>query len=489
MCRSVVDVDAMCVVISYFTYPASHRSFSVSRTSIFSSILSPLLTLPFFKQKLTSSTSPIDTTSLIKMQVLALERDKSLRSSRLKTIAKRIDHLERAYRVSEMPLLEEDLKVQQGVDKEVWIQRGVELREEGKRRWEEEKEMKERLGRMRGVWEERKSTLLKRKGEEFALRREKAQRKIETEKAKRLDEFLKRQAEARATAEREAARVAQIAAEEQALLERQEEERLRKEAEEQELREKEEQERTDKEESEKAEKEREEREKEEKRKEREKERQKANEQARLQMEREEEAENRRAQRALERAQEKEREKELARGPERKSIFGNAQPVSTSTNGDGPAAATEVWRRRAAADSTPSGTPASSVPGTPTRSHGFGGTRSSAAVDVLTRSESPTPAAGAETGVGMASAKFRAGGWRARAEARKKGEELPPTGAPTPTSAAATTGTGGGIGSNTPSRTASPAPGPEDDGFTVVGGEKKNVWKPKAWRGGSGLRGR
>ncbi|KAJ3743220.1 hypothetical protein DFH05DRAFT_1299726 [Lentinula detonsa] len=115
-------------------------------------------------EKLTSTTDPLDTSSIIKMQVLALEKDKSLRTSRLKTISKR----------------------------------GIKERE--------------RLGRMRGDWEDRKSTLLKRKGEEFALRREKAQKKIESEKAKRLAEYISKQ--------NELARLARIEAEESARVER-----------------------------------------------------------------------------------------------------------------------------------------------------------------------------------------------------------------------------------------------------------------------------
>ncbi|KAJ4476434.1 hypothetical protein C8J55DRAFT_516915 [Lentinula edodes] len=106
-------------------------------------------------EKLTSSTDPIDTTSLIKMQVLALERDKSLRLSRLKTISKRIDHLERAYRVSEMPLLKEDYSVQQGRDRVEWEVRGKEMKEEERKIWEEEMATKARLARMRDDWEDR----------------------------------------------------------------------------------------------------------------------------------------------------------------------------------------------------------------------------------------------------------------------------------------------------------------------------------------------
>ncbi|KAJ3871113.1 hypothetical protein F5051DRAFT_487221 [Lentinula edodes] len=180
-------------------------------------------------EKLTTSTDPIDTTSLFKTQVLALERDKSLHLSRLKTISKRFDHLERVYSVSEMPLLKEDYSVQQGRDRVEWEVRGKEMKEEERKIWEEEMATKARLARTRDDWEDRKSTLLKRKGEEFALRREEAQRKIEPEKSKRLAEVLKHQAEVRAADEREAARLLEIEAKEKAAREREAQALLEKE--------------------------------------------------------------------------------------------------------------------------------------------------------------------------------------------------------------------------------------------------------------------
>ncbi|KAE9398685.1 hypothetical protein BT96DRAFT_721793 [Gymnopus androsaceus JB14] len=74
---------------------------------------SPVLSVlgaPMHPTRSESPTPPgsINTTSLIQAQVLALEKSKASFSSRLKTISKRIDHLERAYRVSELKLLNGD---------------------------------------------------------------------------------------------------------------------------------------------------------------------------------------------------------------------------------------------------------------------------------------------------------------------------------------------------------------------------------------------
>ncbi|KAJ3714678.1 hypothetical protein C8R42DRAFT_646151 [Lentinula raphanica] len=139
-------------------------------------------------EKLTSPSSTLDHSSLLKMQLLALERDKSLRLSRLKTISKRLDHLTRAFRISELPLLSLDYSTQLEQERAQYERRAEEARREARERWEEGRREKERLGRgldggFRKDWEERREVLVRRKGEEFALRREKAIRRIESEKA------------------------------------------------------------------------------------------------------------------------------------------------------------------------------------------------------------------------------------------------------------------------------------------------------------------
>ncbi|KAF5368753.1 hypothetical protein D9757_010415 [Collybiopsis confluens] len=408
------------------------------------------------RAKIQSSSTPLDTTDLIKMQVIALEKDKSLRASRLKVIAKRIDHLERAYRVSEMPLIKNDYEGQQLRDKEAHIQAQNDLMVETRRQFEEDVETKKRLARMVAEYEKRKVVLVKRKGEEFALKRDKAQRRIESEKQKRREELSKKRADEIAAAkaqEEEEKREAEAEAQRQ-----REEEEARQETEREAQAAKEEEEEEEKRKQEEAEKE--EREREDRRKEREAERQKAFEQARLQREREEEAERRRAQRASERAAEKSKP---------------AAPEAPSTGGG-------VWRRRTAADS-PSATPASSVPATPTKGSGFG---SRVERDVPARLGSPAPAAAAP-----APGKYRPGqglggtggaGWRAREEAKGKGDAPTPpsrTESPAPPASNRVSGIfGSGSAREDKSETKQ-----EEDGFTVVGGgEKKNVWKPKRMAG-------
>ncbi|KAJ3763494.1 hypothetical protein EV360DRAFT_66195 [Lentinula raphanica] len=439
--------------------------------------------------KLTSPSSTLDHTSLLKMQLLALERDKSLRLSRLKTISKRLDHLTRAFRISELPLLSKDYESQLEQEREQYERRAEEVRREARERWEEGRREKARLGRgpdggFRKDWEDRREVLVRRKGEEFALRREKALRRIELEKAKRLEEYLtrKKEREEKEARERELRDRLERERAEQARVEREAAERAERAAREE--ADAVEREQREAEEREREEREKGEREKEEKRKERERERVKVMEQARMREMREEEAERRRVERK-ERERMERLEQSQSQSQRKETGMGMGTAAAAPVAGGGGA-----WRRSTTTTTTTttttssSNTPASSVPGTPTRQRTEG----------PTRSESPAPASQGKYVPGALGASR--GGWRAREEAKANA------------AASGTAGTGvygnrEGSNSNVPSRTASPAPAPpkgggdDDDGFTVVGGDKKGgstgggggVWKPSRGRGMGGRSGR
>ena len=59
----------------------------------------------------------MNTDNLMRLQVEQLEKEKKERESRLRVIAKRIDHIERAYRQEERPLLAKDYELQQASDR------------------------------------------------------------------------------------------------------------------------------------------------------------------------------------------------------------------------------------------------------------------------------------------------------------------------------------------------------------------------------------
>ncbi|THU95999.1 hypothetical protein K435DRAFT_778778 [Dendrothele bispora CBS 962.96] len=371
-----------------------------------------------------------DTENLISLQVEQLEKEKKEMNHRLRVVAKRVDHLERAFRKEERPLLSQDYERQQLADRQTFDAVQIARKDTARTVFKEDMATKVRLARMTDDYKARKEALLAKKGEDFAKKRSTAQAKIEEEKEKRRKTFLAAQEAERKRLE-----------EEERVLREQEQEARRIEAE----RAAEEERLLAEEEAKAAAEEAAKREAEEKatalRKEREAERAAAVEQARLRQQREEEAEERRRQRKAAGAT-------TTNAPS--SAFG---PSKSATDGG------NVWRRSSQITSNNSGPP------TPTRANN---------ASTPPRTESPAPGSGP--------AKYRpgafggagggggggGGGWRAREEA-KKAEA------------------GGGSGGASTPRPASPAPAKaepqkDDDGFQVVGAKKEGVWRPRRLQG-------
>ncbi|KAI0247527.1 hypothetical protein BJV78DRAFT_1285448 [Lactifluus subvellereus] len=133
----------------------------------------------------------LNTDSLMRLQVEQLEKEKKERESRLRVIAKRIDHTERAYRQEERPLLAKDYELQQASDRATFeqIQKGrVDTARLAHKR---DLETKKRLSRILPEFEARKTIILEKRGAEYERKQTAAQAKIEEEKAKRRAEVLK----------------------------------------------------------------------------------------------------------------------------------------------------------------------------------------------------------------------------------------------------------------------------------------------------------
>lgn len=162
----------------------------------------------------------MDTDDLMRLQVEQLEKEKKETSDRLRQIAKRIDHLERAFRKEERPLLAEDYARQQAEDKRTFETLQVSRVEGARAAHTAALETKARLARMMDDYVSRRDAVNARRGEEIARKKEKAAKKIEEEKQKRRAQVLE---------EREKER-----------LQKEEEERRRREREEEERRQEEE---------------------------------------------------------------------------------------------------------------------------------------------------------------------------------------------------------------------------------------------------------
>jgi translation initiation factor 3 subunit A len=144
-----------------------------------------------------------DTEGLITIQVAQLEKEKKENSERLRIIAKRIDHTERAYRKEEQPLLAEDYKNQQMTDRETFeaIQQG--RLQASRESHEDDLETKVRLTRLLSDYHARKAVMIGKKEEEFSARKAAAEKKIKEEKEKRLKAVMKAREEEKAKKEKE----------------------------------------------------------------------------------------------------------------------------------------------------------------------------------------------------------------------------------------------------------------------------------------------
>ncbi|KAH0580403.1 hypothetical protein H2248_001905 [Termitomyces sp. 'cryptogamus'] len=145
----------------------------------------------------------IDTEGLIVIQVQQLEKEKKELSERLRIAHKRVDHIERAYRKEERPLLVKDYEIQQRIDRETHetIQRA--RRESARAAHEEDMAAKLRLARMMEDYRARREAIVAKKAAEFAKKKEAAHKKIEEEKAKRRNAVLKAREEERLRLEKE----------------------------------------------------------------------------------------------------------------------------------------------------------------------------------------------------------------------------------------------------------------------------------------------
>lgn len=139
----------------------------------------------------------LNTDNLMRLQVEQLEKEKKERESRLRVIAKRIDHTERAYRQEERPLLAKDYELQQASDRATFeqIQKGrVDAARLAHKR---DLETKKRLSRILPEFEARKTIILEKRSAEYERKQAVAKAKIEEEKAKRRAVVLEAREEER----------------------------------------------------------------------------------------------------------------------------------------------------------------------------------------------------------------------------------------------------------------------------------------------------
>ena len=137
------------------------------------------------------------------MQVAQLEKEKSQTNERLRITAKHMDHLERAYRKEEQPLLGQDYLDQQAQDKETFKVIKRERLETSKLAHAQDLETKTRLLRMVEDHKTWKSVVEEKKKEAYKKKQEVARKKIDAEKEKRREQVMKAWEEEKGRREKE----------------------------------------------------------------------------------------------------------------------------------------------------------------------------------------------------------------------------------------------------------------------------------------------
>ncbi|PCH34580.1 hypothetical protein WOLCODRAFT_139453 [Wolfiporia cocos MD-104 SS10] len=145
----------------------------------------------------------LSTDNLMRLQVEQLEKEKKELNERMRIVAKRLDHVERAFRKEERPLLAKDYEIQQANDKDAFEASQKSRLEAHKLAHQQDLETKKRLSRMLADYNAHRELIMSKRGEEFAKRKELAQKKIDEEKAKRRQTVLKQREEERLHREEE----------------------------------------------------------------------------------------------------------------------------------------------------------------------------------------------------------------------------------------------------------------------------------------------
>ncbi|BEJ12566.1 hypothetical protein CspHIS471_0210260 [Cutaneotrichosporon sp. HIS471] len=301
----------------------------------------------------------LDTSKIVAMQVEHIAKEKRELNERLRIIGKRMDHLERAYRKEERPLLAGDYERQKTEDRSAHDRANKSARDTAIAQQAAMRELKGRLGRMMPDYLVARRAVESQQEREFEAARKAAAAKVVEEKKMFAAEVLARHwAEKEA---REAEEEAERAAEEEAQRRVEEEERLIKEREEKEAKAKAEIEARRKEQEAKAA---------EARAERERQRERDAEMLRLRQQREEEADARRRERSGAGAQRAPAATAAPASSTRPPVFA-ARGAAAGGGGGGwreRAAAKEAASRQggapAAANGSPGGSPRIDSPATP-----------------------------------------------------------------------------------------------------------------------------
>ncbi|RKO91635.1 hypothetical protein BDK51DRAFT_20241 [Blyttiomyces helicus] len=137
----------------------------------------------------------LDTAKLLALQVQQIEKEKRDLQNKLRLLGKKFDHLERAYRKEEIPLLETDYEEQKKTDRAQHAALRRAQLDAAKIQHEEDMQIKARLSRMHEDYTVFKGQLDSQRNEFFSAAQARAARQIAAAKEQRIEEIRQQKIE------------------------------------------------------------------------------------------------------------------------------------------------------------------------------------------------------------------------------------------------------------------------------------------------------
>ena len=128
----------------------------------------------------------LDSNAVRMLKLTQLEKDKNEKDNKIRITAKRIDHLERAFRREEVKHLGEDYEKQRSNDVQAYEENKEETIKETQQKHKEGLALKHRLSRLVKPYDSFKGQITERRAADFEKLRKKGEREFEEEKRKRI---------------------------------------------------------------------------------------------------------------------------------------------------------------------------------------------------------------------------------------------------------------------------------------------------------------
>jgi translation initiation factor 3 subunit A len=133
--------------------------------------------------------SGLDTTAIRAIKIRALEKEKTDLAEKLRSAGRRMDHLERAYRVEEVKILPQDYAAQKERDYKAWEVLKDETLKESEEKHKSDVELHKRLERLVPIYESFRDQIHSERRQDFERRQRRAQQELERQMDARRQEY------------------------------------------------------------------------------------------------------------------------------------------------------------------------------------------------------------------------------------------------------------------------------------------------------------